>query len=48
MEAQNGEQNQRSALLTMTAEVVSAYASNNLLAPAQLSEVISTVFRSAS
>lgn len=44
MEAQNGEQNQRSALLTMTAEVVSAYASNNLLAPAQLSEVISTVF----
>jgi predicted transcriptional regulator len=28
----------------MTAEVVSAYASNNLLAPAQLSEVINTVF----
>lgn len=44
MDASNGDPNRRSELLTMTAEVVSAYASNNLLAPAQLSEVISTVF----
>jgi predicted transcriptional regulator len=44
MDAQDGDPNRRSELLTMTAEVVSAYASNNLLAPTQLSEVISTVF----
>jgi predicted transcriptional regulator len=44
MDANNADQNRRSELLTMTAEVVSAYASNNLLAPAQLSEVINTVF----
>ena len=44
MDANNPDQNRRSELLTMTAEVVSAYASNNLLAPAQLSEVINTVF----
>ncbi|HLF58779.1 MAG TPA: MucR family transcriptional regulator [Alphaproteobacteria bacterium] len=44
MDAQDGEQNRRTELLTMTAGVVSAYASNNLLAPTQLSEVISTVF----
>ncbi len=44
MDAPNGDQNRRSELLTMTAEVVSAYASNNLLAPTQLSEVINTVF----
>ena len=44
MDANTPDQNRRSELLTMTAEVVSAYASNNLLAPAQLSEVINTVF----
>lgn len=44
MDVQNGDQNRRSELLTMTAGVVSAYASNNLLAPAQLSDVINTVF----
>jgi len=44
MDVQEGDQNRRSELLTMTAEVVSAYASNNLLAPTQLSDVISTVF----
>ena len=44
MDAQDGDQDRRNELLTMTAEVVSAYASNNLLAPTQLSEVINTVF----
>lgn len=44
MDAPNGDQNRHSEILNMTAEVVSAYASNNLLAPTQLSEVISTVF----
>jgi predicted transcriptional regulator len=44
MDMQNVEQNRRNELLTMTAEVVSAYASNNLLAPTQLSDVINTVF----
>lgn len=44
MDAPNGDANRRNELLTMTTEVVSAYASNNMLAPAQLSEVISTVF----
>jgi len=44
MDVQNSDQNRRSELLTMTAEVVSAYASNNLLAPTQLSDVINTVF----
>ncbi|MGB8275964.1 MAG: MucR family transcriptional regulator [Alphaproteobacteria bacterium] len=44
MDANNTDQPRRTELLNMTAEVVSAYASNNLLAPAQLSEVISTVF----
>ena len=44
MDAPNGEPNRRNELLSMTTEVVSAYASNNMLAPNQLSEVISTVF----
>jgi predicted transcriptional regulator len=33
-------------LLRMTAEVVAAYVKNNILPPGQLSEVISTVYRS--
>lgn len=44
MDAPNGDPNRRNELLSMTTEVVSAYASNNMLAPTQLSEVISTVF----
>jgi len=44
MAAHNGEENRRGELLKMTAEVVSAYASNNMLPPAQLSEVINAVF----
>ncbi|MFZ0692883.1 MAG: MucR family transcriptional regulator [Alphaproteobacteria bacterium] len=44
MDTDNGDPNRHRALLTMTAEVVSAYAANNLLAPTQLSEVINTVF----
>jgi len=44
MDTENGDSNRHRTLLTMTAEVVSAYAGNNLLAPTQLSEVINTVF----
>jgi predicted transcriptional regulator len=44
MAAQNGNDNRRGDLLKMTAEVVSAYASNNMLPPAQIAEVINTVY----
>lgn len=44
MAPQNGDENRRTELLKMTAEVVSAYASNNMLPPAQISEVINSVF----
>ncbi len=44
MPTHNDEENRRGDLLKMTAEVVSAYASNNMLPPTQLSEVINTVF----
>ncbi len=44
MAPQNGEENRRTELLKMTADVVSAYASNNMLAPGQVSEVINSVF----
>jgi len=44
MATQIGEENRRGDLLRMTAEVVSAYASNNMLPPGQIAEVINTVF----
>jgi predicted transcriptional regulator len=44
MVAQNDDDARRSELLKMTADVVSAYASNNMLPPAQISEVINTVY----
>jgi len=43
---QNTEKADRGSVLRMTAEVVSAYVSNNLLPPAQLPEVIRSVFGS--
>ena len=44
MDTETGDPNRHRELLAMTAEVVSAYAGNNLLAATQLSEVINTVF----
>ena len=46
MSEQNIEKADRGSILRMAAEVVSAYVSNNVLAPAQLPEVIRSVFGS--
>ncbi len=44
MGEQNTEKANRGSVLRMTADVVSAYVGNNLIAPAQLPEVIRSVF----
>lgn len=44
MGEQNTEKANRGSVLRMTADVVSAYVGNNLVAPAQLPEVIRSVF----
>jgi len=46
MAEDNGEKVERSAMLRMAAEVVSAYVSNNVLAAAQLPDVIRSVYAS--
>ncbi|HLI13708.1 MAG TPA: MucR family transcriptional regulator [Alphaproteobacteria bacterium] len=46
MNGDNSEKIDRGMMLRMTAEVVSAYVGNNLLPPAQLSDVIHSVFGS--
>ncbi len=46
MTVESGEKIDQSSMLRMTTEVVSAYVSNNVLAPAQLPDVIRAVYGS--